>query len=152
MILIIIFLIILYFIIKKNKEKFTNNNMYANTWYSSNYLNNKKDMQTIFTNNDVKNINKHKDFDDSNFNEKNQEHNDNEEILIKDIFDNSLINYKKYEKKIISDNSVITASSNLTFLNPNDWNYENEEILNGGIIAPGLYPNDDLTINNNSIF
>jgi len=128
---------------KKNKDfKFFSKSPNANI-----YLDNKKEMQQLFKYDINDNINPHKKFDD----EKNIINMENK--AIKEVYDESLENYKTYDKKLlINERHIEEASSNLTYLNPNDWVYDNEEILNGGNIIPGLYPNDEFTLNTNAIF
>ena len=71
---------------------------------------------------------------------------------IKEIYDNSIIDFKKnIHKKKINNNNIIQCGSNLNILSPNDWNYENENSLNGGEIINGLYGYDPLTNQSNSM-
>jgi hypothetical protein len=69
---------------------------------------------------------------------------------IKEVYDNSIIDYKKLEPKKImigDENSdiIMPGGSNLTFFNSDTWTYENEKPENGGIIYDGIYANDELS-------
>ena len=65
---------------------------------------------------------------------------------IKEIYDDSILDYKKnIPKKKLNNNNIIQCGSNLNILSPNDWNYDNESSLNGGEIINGLYGYDPLT-------
>jgi len=75
---------------------------------------------------------------------------------IKEVYDNSIIDYKKLEPKKImigDENSdiIMPGGSNLTFFNSDTWTYENEKPENGGIIYDGIYANDELS-NNVSVY
>jgi len=69
---------------------------------------------------------------------------------IKEVYDNSIIDYKKLEpkKNMIGDENsdiIMPGGSNLTFFNSDTWTYENEKPENGGIIYDGIYANDELS-------
>ena len=75
---------------------------------------------------------------------------------IKEVYDNSIIDYKKLEPKqnmIGDENSdiIMPGSSNLTFFNSDTWTYENEKPENGGILYDSIYANDELS-NNVSVY
>ena len=66
---------------------------------------------------------------------------------IKDIYDNSFIDYKKTvptkEKEEIEEyNNTIKGASGLTFLSNDNWVYKDEKPENGGIMDGGLYAAD----------
>lgn len=71
---------------------------------------------------------------------------------LKEIYDNSFINYKSKipVKNVINntDESTIDGASNLSMLSPDTWIYENENPLNGGIIRDGLYAYDNDLLKN----
>ena len=75
---------------------------------------------------------------------------------LKEIYDNSFVDYKKLQKKkVINKNEnmkKVNCGSFLTTFKPDDWTYENEKIENGGEIADGLYAVDYSTLGNVSIF
>lgn len=71
---------------------------------------------------------------------------------IKEIYDNSILDFKKnIPKKKLNNNNIIQCGSNLNILSPNDWNYENENSLNGGEIINGLYGYDPSINQSNSM-
>ena len=75
---------------------------------------------------------------------------------IKEIYDNSIIDYKKLEpkKNMIGDENsdiIMPGSSNLKFFSSDTWTYENEKPENGGILYDGIYANDELS-NNVSVY
>lgn len=70
---------------------------------------------------------------------------------VKEVYDNSFIDYKKLmpkKSKIDIENELtyLDASSDLTFITPDTWIYENEKPENGGEILSGLYGNDPSVI------
>jgi hypothetical protein len=77
---------------------------------------------------------------------------------LKEVYDNSFVDFKKLvpKKEIVGDSSVQTYSqsgaSNLTFISPDTWIYENEKSENGGQISKGLYASDPLTMDSVAIF
>lgn len=69
---------------------------------------------------------------------------------IREIYDNSFVDYKKLiPAKPLINNKPNTnfnyGASNLTFINPDYWVYQNEKSENGGQIDDGLYASDPLT-------
>lgn len=75
---------------------------------------------------------------------------------IKEVYDNSIIDYRKLEpkKNMIGDENsdiIMPGGSNLTFYNSDTWTYENEKPENGGILYDGIYANDELS-NNVSVY
>ena len=77
---------------------------------------------------------------------------------LKEVYDNSFVDFKKLvpQKEVVGDSSVQTYSqsgaSNLTFISPDTWIYENEKAENGGQILKGLYASDPLTMDSVAIF
>ncbi len=77
---------------------------------------------------------------------------------LKEVYDNSFVDFKKLvpKKEIVGDSSVQTYSqsgaSNLSFISPDTWIYENEKAENGGQILKGLYASDPLTMDTVAIF
>ncbi len=77
---------------------------------------------------------------------------------LKEVYDNSFVDFKKLapKKKVIGDSSEQTYSqsgaSNLSFITPDSWIYDNEKAENGGQILNGLYASDPLTNNSVAIF
>ena len=70
---------------------------------------------------------------------------------IREIYDNSFVDYKKLiPAKPLINNKPNTnfnyGASNLTFINPDYWVYQNEKSENGGQIEDGLYASDPLTV------
>jgi len=151
MILIILLLIILYYIIKY-VNNITNNNIdvvksvYSNTMYKNNYLDNDKKIKNLYSNNPI--LNNYKENDDYlpiNISDK-------ENPKISDIYNNSIKSYKNYKKKELIELPIIDGASNLQFINPNMWNYKDENIINGGTMEDNIYAYDELTHQTNSIF
>ncbi len=70
---------------------------------------------------------------------------------LKEVYDNSFVDFKKTapKKKMIGDSSEQiysqTGASNLSFISPDSWIYENEKAENGGQILKGLYASDPYT-------
>jgi hypothetical protein len=167
MILIIIYLIVLYYIIKINykknynkKVKFSNiidyydynseKSFYTNSWNGNYYLekNNDTELKNIYPNNNLDINPKKKEENIINFNSINK--NDK----IKDVYDNLICNYKKYDKKKIinTESSIIKGGSNLSYYSPNTWIYENEDINNGGLIHNNLMAYDSMANTDTAIF
>ena len=77
---------------------------------------------------------------------------------LKEVYDNSFVDYKKLEqkKKVIGNSFEQTYSqpgaSNLSFISPDSWIYENEKAENGGQILNGLFASDPLTYDSVAIF
>lgn len=77
---------------------------------------------------------------------------------LKEVYDNSFVDFKKMipNKKVIGDSSEQTYSqsgaSNLSFITPDSWIYENEKAENGGQILKGFYASDPLTNSSVAIF
>lgn len=77
---------------------------------------------------------------------------------LKEVYDNSFVDFKKLvpKKEVVGDSSVQTYSqsgaSNLSFISPDTWIYENEKAENGGQILKGLYASDPLTMDSVAIF
>jgi hypothetical protein len=77
---------------------------------------------------------------------------------LKEVYDNSFVDFKKLvpKKEVVGDSAVQTYSqsgaSNLTFISPDTWIYENEKAENGGQILKGLYASDPLTMDSVAIF
>ena len=83
---------------------------------------------------------------------------DSKSRTLKEVYDNSFVDFKKLvpKKEIVGDSSVQTYSqsgaSNLSFISPDTWIYENEKAENGGQILKGLYASDPLTMDSVAIF
>ena len=77
---------------------------------------------------------------------------------LKEVYDNSFVDFKKLvpKKEVVGDSAVQTYSqsgaSNLSFISPDTWIYENEKAENGGQILKGLYAADPLTMDSVAIF
>ena len=77
---------------------------------------------------------------------------------LKEVYDNSFVDFKKLvpQKEVVGDSSLQTYSqsgaSNLSFISPDTWIYENEKAENGGQILKGLYASDPLTMDSVAIF
>jgi len=70
---------------------------------------------------------------------------------IKEIYDNSFVDYKKLipQKILVNDKPNTNFSygaSNLSYINPDNWIYQNEKQENGGEITDGLYAADPMTL------
>lgn len=75
---------------------------------------------------------------------------------IKEIYDNSLIDYKKLgpkKNKITDETSdiVMPGGSNLTYFSADTWTYENENDINGGLLYDNVYGDDPMS-NTVSVF
>jgi hypothetical protein len=75
---------------------------------------------------------------------------------IKEIYDNSMVNYKNLEpKKIqISDETsdvIMQGGSNLSYFAADTWTYEDEHSINGGLIYNDVYGDDPMS-NTVSVF
>jgi hypothetical protein len=74
------------------------------------------------------------------------------------IYGNGWVLVKKLEqkKKVIGNSFEQTYSqsgaSNLSFISPDSWIYENEKAENGGQILNGLFASDPLTHESVAIF
>ena len=78
---------------------------------------------------------------------------DNIGKTIKEVYDNSFLDFKKMvPSKEIIDAKPITASSNLSFMNNDDWIYKNEKPENGGLLYENLYASDPNIYNTPAIF
>jgi hypothetical protein len=69
---------------------------------------------------------------------------------IKEIYDNSIINYKSITptKNMITDetlDNIMPGGSNLQYYTADTWTYENEKQENGGLIYDNVYANDTLS-------
>ena len=77
---------------------------------------------------------------------------------LKEVYDNSFVDFKKLvpKKEVVGDSSLQTYSqsgaSNLSFISPDTWIYENEKAENRGQILKGLYASDLLTMDSVAIF
>ena len=81
---------------------------------------------------------------------------DNDGKTIKEIYDNSMVDYKKLVpiKNKISDETsdiVMPGGSNLTYFTPDTWTYDQENPENGGLIYNNVYGDDPMS-NNASVF
>jgi hypothetical protein len=70
---------------------------------------------------------------------------------LKEIYDNSFVDYKKMvlQKKIVSKKedeiNIKQGASNLSYIIPDTWVYENEKPENGGSFYNGIMANDPLS-------
>ena len=78
---------------------------------------------------------------------------------LKEIYDNSFIDFKKLiPKKTIIDNeskdktNTIQAASELYYLTPDTWVYENEKQENGGKSIEGIYASDPAVFGLEAVF
>jgi hypothetical protein len=78
---------------------------------------------------------------------------------IKEIYDNSFVDFKKLTpKKTIIDNvseensNSIQAASDLYYLPPDNWIYENEKQENGGKSIEGIYASDPSVVGLEAVF
>ena len=76
---------------------------------------------------------------------------------IKDIYDNSFVDYKKLipQKKVIDskpNNTFLEAASNLSFITPDVWVYGNEKPENGGKIDDGFYASDPTVLGSSALY
>jgi hypothetical protein len=78
----------------------------------------------------------------------------NQGITIQEIYNNSFVDYKKLvpEKKKVDliDKGIIpskNAGSNLSFIEPDNWVYENEKPENGGRFDNGVFASDPYSAN-----
>jgi hypothetical protein len=76
---------------------------------------------------------------------------------IKEVYDNSMIDYKKLgpKKIMMTDDTsdiVMPGGSNLVYYTPDTWTYEDETPENGGVLYDNLYANDPMTQNTVAVF
>jgi len=76
---------------------------------------------------------------------------------IKEIYDNSIVDYKKLgpKKIMVSDDTsdiVMPGGSNLVYFTPDTWTYEDETPENGGVLYNNLYASDPMTQNAVAVF
>jgi hypothetical protein len=81
---------------------------------------------------------------------------DNQGKTIKEVYDNSMVDYKKLgpKKNMVSDENsdvVMPGGSNLKYFTTDTWTYENENPENGGLIYNNLYADDPMS-NTVSVF
>jgi len=141
--------------IKDQENKLNNNIIYPNKWIEKIDDNN----NVIFNNINTDNIKKSNIEFSYDFNEplvKNldsvvdiKSFKENMGRTVKEVYDNSFIDYKKLipkKNKIDVENELtyLNGSSDLTFITPDTWLYENEKPENGGEIKEGLYGNDPI--------
>jgi hypothetical protein len=143
---------------KKLKKLFINNNSnninnhkdFDDNYFDYRTLNNKNDIN-IKPDNNIKNLLNYPIIDNNEYNnDNNNDNNNNNDKTIQEIYDKSIKSYKIHNKNINNNNNIIEGASNLSYFNSNQWNYDNEEIMNGGKITDELYSYDELT--NNAIF
>ena len=75
---------------------------------------------------------------------------DSQGKTIKEVYDNSMVNYKNLcpKKNIISDENsdiVMPGGSNLEYFTSDTWTYENENPENGGLLYNNLYADDPMS-------
>jgi hypothetical protein len=69
---------------------------------------------------------------------------DNIGKTIKEVYDNSFIDFKKLiPKKTMIDNQPKSGASGLSFLEDDDWSYKDEKPENGGAILDSFYASDN---------
>ena len=147
-----------YEIINDDSKNNTKKPFYSATWYPSTYLSSSLEKK----NNNLKNI--YEITNDMNLNPKME---DEKEIdfqnisndKIKDIYDGLTDNFKNYEKKKEikghdgqDQDNIRKGASELSYYVPDNWIYENEEIINGGLIIDGLTGYDALSITETAIY
>lgn len=75
---------------------------------------------------------------------------------LKEIYDKQFVDFKQLQpKKVMIDdkqNNILDGASNLSFILPDTWTYDNEKIENGGTIIDNLYANDPSVIGSVAIF
>ena len=73
---------------------------------------------------------------------------------VREVFDNSFVDYKKLvpKKDLVQNINKSSGASSLTFYKPDKWTYNNEKMENGGEIVNGLYACDPSTIGSVAIF
>jgi hypothetical protein len=73
---------------------------------------------------------------------------------IREVFDNSFIDYKKLipKKDLIQTINHSDGASSLTYYTPDKWTYNGEKLENGGEIVDGLYASDPCTTGSVAIF
>jgi len=76
---------------------------------------------------------------------------------LKEIYDNSFVDFKKLvpKQKVINgepNTNFIQAASNLFYLTPDTWVYENEKPENGGQSLDGVYAADPSTFGSDAMF
>ena len=76
---------------------------------------------------------------------------------LKEVYDSSFVDFKelipKKNKVDIPENSAyLNGASNLNFITPDTWVYENEKPENGGQILNGLYASDPSVFSSNALF
>jgi hypothetical protein len=173
MILILLFLVIIYFIIKTNKNnkqkhvKFSeivenyeiprssddSISFYSKSWYSNNYLENShdKNLKNIYDQNKNIKLNPIPE-DEKSINNIKIESNQK----IKDIYDKYVDNFNDYEKKkldnSLDDGKIMEGASKLSYYTSDLWNYENENIMNGGNISNNLTAYDSISLTNTALF
>jgi hypothetical protein len=129
--------------IKSNNNTFKKNipSFYTNSYYGSYYIENPNDneLKNIYNNdlhiNPIPDDEKKMDLSLLNTNNK-----------IRDIYDEYTNNFKDYDKKKLINNSqsnILEGGSNVSFYTNDMWTYENENIINGGLISDKLMPYDD---------
>jgi hypothetical protein len=74
-----------------------------------------------------------------------------------EVYDNSFVDFKKLtpKKKVVQSGANMTymsGASNLDYIIPDEWVYENEKPENGGEISSGLYASDPETIGSVALF
>jgi len=70
---------------------------------------------------------------------------DTQDKPIQEIYDDSILDFKKnIQNKSLNNNNIIQCASNLNVISPNEWNYDDEKIENGGEIKNGLFAFDPL--------
>lgn len=81
----------------------------------------------------------------------------NDNKTIKEIYDNSFVDYKKLVQKkkhhdVIEEIIPRKAASELSYINPDMWLYDNEKQENGGEILDGLFAYDAMINNTVAIY
>ena len=76
---------------------------------------------------------------------------------LKDIYDNSFVNFKKLvpKEKIINgepNTNFMQAASSLYYLTPDNWVYENERAENGGQSPDGIFAADPSSFGSEAMF
>ena len=72
---------------------------------------------------------------------------------IRDIYDNSILDYKKLtpKKEMVENINYSNGASSLSFYTPDKWTYKDEKLENGGS-SNGIFANDPSTTGSVAIF
>jgi hypothetical protein len=73
---------------------------------------------------------------------------------LKNIYDSHVLDFKDLIQKneMIDNNDVITAASNLSYHDNDDWKYKDESVMNGGAIINNFYAADPNMYNTPAVY